>query len=70
LRKAAKQAEAQVERLNRQKAALEARLADPAVYNGPTAKLQELQIKFGQAKQAIAAAEDHWLELQTALEEA
>jgi ATP-binding cassette subfamily F protein 3 len=70
LRKAAKQAEAQVERLNRQRADLEAKLADPQVYNGPTAKLQELQIRFGQVKQAIAEAENRWLELQTALEEA
>ncbi len=70
LRKAAKQAEAKLEKLNRQKADLEKKLADPEVYEGPTAKLQDLQIKFGQIKQAIAEAEDHWLELQTALEEA
>jgi ATP-binding cassette subfamily F protein 3 len=70
LRKAAKQAEAKIEKLNRQKATLEARLADPEVYEGPTAKLQDLQIRFGQVKQAISDAEEHWLELQTALEEA
>ncbi|WP_193370848.1 ABC-F family ATP-binding cassette domain-containing protein [Pelagibius marinus] len=70
LRKAARQAEAQIEKLNKQKDALEARLADPEVYEGPTAKLQDLQIKFGQVKQAIAEAENRWLELQTALEEA
>jgi ATP-binding cassette subfamily F protein 3 len=70
LRKAARQAEAKLEKLNRQKADLEKKLADPEVYDGPTAKLQELQIKFGQIKQAIAEAEDRWLELQTALEEA
>jgi ATP-binding cassette subfamily F protein 3 len=70
LRKAARQAEAQIEKLNRQKAELEKKLADPAVYDGPTARLQELHIKFGQIKQTIAEAEDRWLELQTALEEA
>ncbi len=70
LRKAARQAEAKIEKLNRQKDTLEAKLADPAVYEGSTAKLQELQIKFGQVKQEIAAAEDRWLELQAALEEA
>ncbi|MGF1593434.1 MAG: ABC-F family ATP-binding cassette domain-containing protein [Kiloniellaceae bacterium] len=70
LRKAAKQAEAQIEKLNRQKADLEARLADPQIYDGPTAKLQDLQIRFGQVKQSIAEAEERWLELQTALEEA
>ena len=70
LRKAAKEAEAQVEKLNRQKADLEKRLADPEVYNGPTAKLQDLQIRFGKVKQAIAEAEERWLDLQTQLEEA
>ncbi|MEO3429659.1 ABC-F family ATP-binding cassette domain-containing protein [Pelagibius sp. CAU 1746] len=70
LRKAARQAEAGLEKLNRQKADLESKLADPEIYEGPTARLQELQIKFGQIKQAIAKAEDRWLELQAALEEA
>ncbi|GAB4356824.1 MAG: ABC-F family ATP-binding cassette domain-containing protein [Kiloniellaceae bacterium] len=70
LRKAVKQAEAEVDKLNRKKAELEKRLADPEVYNGPTAKLQDLQIRFGQVKQSIAAAEERWLELQTQLEEA
>ncbi len=70
LRKAARQAEAQIEKLDRQKKALEKKLADPQVYEGPTAKLQDLQIRFGQVKQAIAEAEERWLELQAALEEA
>ncbi|MEQ8354131.1 MAG: ABC-F family ATP-binding cassette domain-containing protein [Kiloniellaceae bacterium] len=70
LRKEARQAETKLEKLNRQKATLEARLADPTVYEGPTAKLQDLQIRFGQIKQAIDDAEARWLELQTALEEA
>ncbi len=70
LRKAARQAEAQIEKLDRQKKALEKQLADPQVYEGPTAKLQDLQIRFGQVKQAIAEAEERWLELQAALEEA
>ncbi|HEY9549096.1 MAG TPA: ABC transporter ATP-binding protein, partial [Kiloniellaceae bacterium] len=70
LRKAAREAEAELEQLNRKKAELEARLADPKVYDGPTAKLQDLQIRFGQVKQAIAEVEDRWLELQAAAEEA
>jgi len=70
LRKETKQAEAKVERLNKQKAEIEAKLADPTVYEGSTAKLQDLQIKLGQIKQSIAEAEDRWLELQTAQEEA
>ena len=70
LRKAVRQAEAEVEKLNRKKAELERKLADPEVYNGPTAKLQDLQIRFGQVKQSIADAEERWLDLQTQLEEA
>ena len=68
LRKAAVEAEKRLEKLQQQKAAIEARLADPEVYNGPTAKLLELQLRYGDLKRAIATAEDVWLESQTALE--
>ncbi|WP_299393058.1 ABC-F family ATP-binding cassette domain-containing protein [Pelagibius sp.] len=68
LRKAAKQAEAEIEKLGKEKARLEAKLADPEVYEGPTAALQDLQITFGQVKQKLAEAEERWLTLQTALE--
>jgi ATP-binding cassette subfamily F protein 3 len=68
LRKAAVEAEKRLMKLQQQKAALEARLADPEVYNGPTAKLLELQLRYGDLKRAIATAEDAWLESQTALE--
>ncbi|MGF1612257.1 MAG: ABC-F family ATP-binding cassette domain-containing protein [Kiloniellales bacterium] len=68
LRKAARDAEARIEKLNKEKQALEARLADPEVYNGPTAKLLALQIRHGELKQAIAKAEERWLEAQAALE--
>ncbi|WP_420348689.1 ABC-F family ATP-binding cassette domain-containing protein [Pelagibius sp.] len=70
LRKAAKKAEAEIDRLGKEKARLEARLADPEVYEGPTAALQDLQITFGQIKQSLAEAEERWLTLQTALEDA
>jgi ATP-binding cassette subfamily F protein 3 len=69
LRKAAKQAEARVEALDKKKAELEARLADPEVYGGPTAKLQALQVRFGALKQSIAEAEEAWLAAQAALED-
>ncbi len=69
LRKAAREAEARVEKLNREKAKFEARLADPAIYNGSTAKLMDLQIKFGEVKAALAKAEDAWLTAQAAVEE-
>ncbi len=70
LRRAAKQAEAEIEKLGKEKVRLEARLADPEVYEGPTATLQDLQITFGQVKQKLAEAEERWLTLQTALEDA
>src|SRR5262245_11266922 len=68
LKKAAIDAEKRLERLQQKKAALENRLADPEVYNGPTAKLMELQLRYGDLKREIATAEDAWLEAQTALE--
>ena len=68
LRDSAKRAEAKIEALTREKAALEARLADPEVYNGPTAELMALQLEHGRLKQAIAEAEETWLAAQAALE--
>jgi ATP-binding cassette subfamily F protein 3 len=70
LRKAVKEAEARVAKLDRKRAALEARLADPEVYGGPTAKLQALQVEFGEIKQALTAAEETWLDAQGAVETA
>ena len=68
LRKAVREAEKRMERLTRQKSDLETRLADPEVYNGPTAKLMDLQVRHGEVKRKIAEAEDAWLEAQEALE--
>jgi ATP-binding cassette subfamily F protein 3 len=68
LRKALQEAEHRVEKLSNDKAKLEARLADPEVYNGPTAKLMQLQIEHGELKAAIAKAEDAWMAAQAALE--
>jgi ATP-binding cassette subfamily F protein 3 len=67
LRKAAVEAEKRLEKLQQKKAALEARLADPEIYNGPTAKLMELQVRYGDLKREIETAEDAWLEAQDAL---
>jgi ATP-binding cassette subfamily F protein 3 len=68
LKRAAAEAEKRLEKLQQKKAALETRLADPEVYNGPTAKLMELQLRYGDLKREIATAEDAWLEAQAALE--
>ncbi len=68
LRRAAKRAEARIEALGKERAELEARLADPQVYGGPTTELQALQVRFGALKQSIAEAEQAWLEAQAAVE--
>jgi ATP-binding cassette subfamily F protein 3 len=68
LKKAAIEAEKRLEKLQQKKATLETRLADPEIYNGPTAKLMELQLRYGDLKREIASAEDAWLEAQSALE--
>jgi ATP-binding cassette subfamily F protein 3 len=68
LTRAAAAAEKRLEQLVARKHALEAKLADPAVYSGPTAELMQLQLKFGELKKAIAEAEESWLATQAALE--
>ena len=68
-RKVAKEAEKRLEKLNAKKAAVESRLADPAVYEGPTSELQELGIELGELKKAINKAEQIWLAAHEALEE-
>jgi len=70
LRKTAKEAETRIAKLDRKKAALEARLTDPEVYQGPTAALQALQVEHGEIKQALTAAEEAWLDAQSAIEAA
>jgi ATP-binding cassette subfamily F protein 3 len=70
LRKAADAAEQRVAKLAAEKIRLEATLADPAVYAGPTAQLMELQIKHGKLKDALARAEEAWLEAERAIEAA
>jgi ATP-binding cassette subfamily F protein 3 len=67
LKRAAVEAEKRLEKLQQKRAALEARLADPEIYNGPTAKLMELQVRYGDLKREIETAEDAWLEAQDAL---
>ncbi len=68
LKRAATDAEKRLERLAARKAALEAKLADPEVYQGPTRELMQLQLRFGEIKKEIARAEEAWLEAQAALQ--
>ncbi len=68
LKRAARDAEIKLAKLNDAKAALEKQLADPEVYEGPTARLQDLQVKHRRIVEAIATLEDAWLEAQGAVE--
>jgi ATP-binding cassette subfamily F protein 3 len=70
LRKSVQNAEKKMEKLTLEIAALEARLADPEVYNGPTAKLMELQVAHKQTKDKLAETEQAWLDAQEAIDEA
>jgi ATP-binding cassette subfamily F protein 3 len=70
LRQALADAERQVERLTQDKQALEARLADPALYSGAAAEVARLQRALAQAARALAAAEERWLLAHEAYEDA
>ncbi|MFN3077862.1 MAG: ABC-F family ATP-binding cassette domain-containing protein [Alphaproteobacteria bacterium] len=70
LRRMVEQAERKVGSLERSRAELEARLADPALYDGPPDRLTALRVELGTVTKALAEAEAAWLEAQLALEEA
>jgi len=70
LRKSVRDHEKRMEKLAVDKESLEARLADPEVYDGPTAKLMELQVRHSKIKNELATTEEAWLELSEKLEAA
>ncbi len=70
LRKSVRNYEKRIENLTADKESLEARLADPEVYDGPTAKLMELQVRHSKIKSELATTEESWLELSEKLEAA
>jgi ATP-binding cassette, subfamily F, member 3 len=70
LKREAEAAEQRIRKLQGRLKALEAKLADPAVYGGPTRDLMDLQVKFGDVKKQLAAAEEEWLAAEAALEDA
>ena len=71
LRRAAEQAEGALEKLLRQRAAVEKDLADPALYGAASAdRLVSLQKKLGELGRAIAQAEEAWMNAQEAFEAA
>ena len=70
LRKSVRDHEKRMENLAIDKESLEARLADPEVYDGPTAKLMELQVSHSKIKSELATTEEAWLALSEKLEAA
>ncbi len=68
LRKAVRDHEHLIEKLGAKKDTLEKRLADPEVYEGPTAKLMELQVRHADIKTKLSETEEAWLELSERLE--
>jgi len=70
LRKKAFEAEKALEKLMARKAAVEEKLADPKLYQGPADKVTQLQRERGELEKAIADAEASWLEAHEELEAA
>ncbi|WP_207476222.1 ribosomal protection-like ABC-F family protein [Arenibaculum pallidiluteum] len=70
LRRKAEEAEKLLAKLEKEKAAIQAKLADPALYSGPSEKVTRLQIDLGEIEKRIAAAEETWMEAQETLEAA
>ena len=68
--KAVAAAEKIVDRLSKEKTSLEARLADPKLYEGPAADVTKLQRDLGHVAHALAQAEDEWLTAHEAYEDA
>jgi ATP-binding cassette subfamily F protein 3 len=68
LRKQAKAAESLIAKLSREKAALDARLADGTTYAGNGAAIAELTRARAEIDARIGAAETSWLEATEALE--
>ena len=71
LEKRVRAAESQIERLDVELGAIEARLADPAIYAASASEaLNELLREQGRLRQAKADAEAEWMEAEEALESA
>jgi len=71
LRRAAKDAEARIARLADERAAIEKKLTDPALYApGRGDEITEAQFRLAALKRDIAAAEEAWLAAAEALEAA
>jgi ATP-binding cassette subfamily F protein 3 len=71
LRRVAKEAEERIARLARERTAIEARLADPAVYvAGKSGEITAANTRLAAIQREMVAAEEAWLEAEAALESA
>lgn len=70
IRKKIREAEKKLEKLSQRKAKLEEQLADPKIYEGPTADLKAVILKKEVVDREIESAEAEWLDAESALEEA
>ncbi|WP_193180819.1 ABC-F family ATP-binding cassette domain-containing protein [Nisaea sediminum] len=70
IRKKIREAEKKLEKLAERKAKLEQQLADPKIYEGPTADLKQVILKKEAVDREIESVEAEWLEAESALEEA
>ena len=69
LRDAARAAEAALDRLHREKQALETALADPAVYEKSPDRVPETTRRLAEINRSLAQAEETWLKAHAALEQ-
>ena len=67
VRKRGKNAERRLAALGKKKSALEAKLADPTLYDGTSDAVSALQIELAEIERALAAAEQAWLEAEAKL---
>jgi ATP-binding cassette subfamily F protein 3 len=67
LRQRAKEAEREVERLGRERAGIEARLADPTIYGNGT-EVAALQRRLAELASLTEGAETRWLEAEAEIE--
>ncbi len=70
LRQAAREAEARMGSLQKQKATIETELADPQIYAGRTEEVTKRQVRLAQVTAGLAAAEAAWIKAHEALETA
>ena len=68
LRRAVENAAACLGKLQKQLADLERRLADPALYSGPSEAVTALQIQCGEIRRQVDLAEERWIAAELALE--